>query len=347
MSATTKEEILRLERERKAERLKIAEERRNKRKESKNYSSGATGFAPERQKIQDFKDEVERLTSEIEKLNQLETIHLLDTSKVFLTQYANRNERYFHTTQFKEISEDIKKNGQASPVLVRPKKDTEDEYELIFGNTRLQSCINNNMPVKAIVVEANDRKLAILQEAENSKRKDLSVFDQGSYYALLIQNGLFNSQAELAEEFDKSISKISKLFKLAKLPEWIKQNLCNDGFTLRTERAIEELADAWFNKEISDEKKNKLEDDIDKYMEIDDVLSRIRKATSFLIQKNKKQISKPSSVLKHEFPNKGLLVVERTQRGVVKVTMNQKMSIETSKLESLNTHILKWIEENA
>jgi len=77
-------------------------------------------------------------------------------------KYADRNSFEFGDTNI--LAEDIKRNGQITPVFVRTLKDNgKFKYEIIAGSRRLQACLAADLPLKAILTNVTDAEAATIK----------------------------------------------------------------------------------------------------------------------------------------------------------------------------------------
>lgn len=355
MAVIGKEQLLEDEKQRKIARQAKIEERKKNASLSKDKlgDEGATGFAPSRIQIKSLKAEREDLVAQIDALQKsTERLFLLEPSSIEITEYANRGIRFLETDKFLELKNDIQKNGQSSAIIVRPKAGYEGMYELIYGRRRLEACKQLEIPVKTQIVEADDKKLAILQEIENLHREDISPFDRGRYYQLLINKGHFNSQVEISDEFGVSKAEVSKLFKIHHLPEWIKVHICNEGFTPKTRRLIEELSQAWF---ISPDKQTNIEmtqanlkDSVDALSKIEHTSDRIKKAIEILKSLSKPVEQKKKQGYKKVFKFKGGkgISFETSSNGYTKMVISNKITLTVSQKSALEESVIEWAKAN-
>lgn len=165
-------------------------------------------------------DLIKALEEQIESLRSKATLEL-NPNEVIVTRFANRDEVFFKTGEFWELVESIRENGQAIPITVRASQ-SQDSFELISGRRRLEACKILELPVTAILVQADDKKLTELQVLENF-RDDLTHFEEADNFELMITEGFFKSNAELAKTFSISEGKISQLRSIAKIPKWFRQ----------------------------------------------------------------------------------------------------------------------------
>ena len=89
----------------------------------------------------------------------------VDPSTCKRWKFADRIDSDFF--RIDELAEDILKNGQINPVLIRPVDDEDFKYEIIAGSRRWKACLMANIPLKAILTDYDDTQAAIAQIKEN------------------------------------------------------------------------------------------------------------------------------------------------------------------------------------
>jgi ParB family chromosome partitioning protein len=133
-------------------------------------------------------------------------------------QYADRNSFEFGDTNI--LAEDIKRNGQITPVFVRTLKDNgKFKYEVIAGSRRLQACLAADIPLKAILTSVSDIEAATIQIKEN-EQLGLSEYSRGLSFAKLKQDGKL-TQEQLAEIAGCSRKRIQNLLAFEKIDKAI------------------------------------------------------------------------------------------------------------------------------
>lgn len=111
-------------------------------------------------------------------------------------------------------------HGQQLPVLGRPLRgDKTHDFELICGARRLFVARHLNLPLMIDVRELTDSEAIVAIDIENRLRRDLSPYERGRAYDFWIRSGLFPSQKELARSLKISVSQVSRLIRLALLPQ--------------------------------------------------------------------------------------------------------------------------------
>lgn len=83
---------------------------------------------------------------------------------------------------FREL---IRQHGQNVPILVRPKPDDPERYEVAFGHRRLRAARDLGIKVRAVVRSLSDEQLVVAQGQENSGRTDLTFIERARFAARL------------------------------------------------------------------------------------------------------------------------------------------------------------------
>lgn len=171
----------------------------------------------------DYKEIIDEKNSEISHLK--DKIHHLETLKqgkkgaelVFVNpedcmnwQYADRQD--FELGDLEELSEDIQKNGQVQPCILRllPKSYKGNyKYEVIAGERRWRACSLSKIKLLAEVRDLNDAEAIVVQKSENRK-KSICPHSESRQYHIALKNGVM-SQNELASQLGYSPSSFSNL----------------------------------------------------------------------------------------------------------------------------------------
>ena len=113
-------------------------------------------------------------------------------------------------------------HGQLIPVLGRPVRNGHQyKIELVYGARRLFVARHLNIPIEVEVRELSDQEAAVALDRENRQRKDVSPYERGQCYARWLRSLCFRSQDEIARALRISPSKVSRMLKLAMLPDVI------------------------------------------------------------------------------------------------------------------------------
>ena len=117
------------------------------------------------------------------------------------------------------LSQDIIKNGQIEPVILRKSPDPQYKYEVIAGSRRWKACLEAGIPLKGIVQDLSDEQAAVAQIKENQQ---LSICDysRGIYYAKLLKEKKMTPE-KLAESIGCSRAKLQNFLDFEKVPQAI------------------------------------------------------------------------------------------------------------------------------
>lgn len=99
-------------------------------------------------------------------------------------KFADRSE--FEFGDIFALSQDILKNGQIEPVILRKIPTTEGQYEVVTGSRRWKACLAAGIPLKGMVQDLTDEQAALAQIRENQK-VPLCDFSKGIYYSKILK----------------------------------------------------------------------------------------------------------------------------------------------------------------
>ena len=125
-----------------------------------------------------------------------------------------------------QLAESIQEEGLLSPLVVRPKKDTDGSYEIVAGERRYRACKLLGLDeVRVIVRDDLDDDVKALTAAivENVQREDLEVFDLARAYKKLRELG--HPLKEVARLAKRSNPDISNTIRLLDLPESVQEQI--------------------------------------------------------------------------------------------------------------------------
>src|SRR5690554_4864829 len=108
----------------------------------------------------------------------------VDPRKCSRWKFADRSG--FEFGDLYALAQDIQKNGQVEPVLLRKDPEREGHYEVIAGSRRWKACLEADIPLKGIVQDLTDAQAAIAQIKEN-QGIPLCDYSKGIYYGKLIK----------------------------------------------------------------------------------------------------------------------------------------------------------------
>jgi ParB family transcriptional regulator, chromosome partitioning protein len=121
--------------------------------------------------------------------------------------------------QVKELAESIKDKGVLQPLLVRPKKGREGNYEIVAGERRWRAAMLANLHHLPVVIrDMNDSEALEIAIIENVQRENLSPIEEAGGYQRLV-NDFGHTQEVIANLVGKSRPHIANLLRLLVLPD--------------------------------------------------------------------------------------------------------------------------------
>jgi ParB family chromosome partitioning protein len=187
------------------------------------FMNSITGKDEVAKALADSNSKLNDANNELAKFAGATVVKKLDTNLVKRSQWANRNEAEFLTTDFEELKADIAAaGGNVQPIKVRVSEvfDGQTHYEIVFGHRRHQACSLLGLPVSAVIEESmSDLELFEEMDRENRARKSLSAWEQGRMYQDALTKGLYPSLRKLSESLNVNLADSSRSMDLAKLPK--------------------------------------------------------------------------------------------------------------------------------
>lgn len=163
------------------------------------------------QSLGDISEKVKRADKIEQKLIEGQTIVELEPAFIDNSFIADRMEASEEeNTAFREL---IRQHGQTVPILVRPKPDQLDRYEVAFGHRRLRAARELGIKVRAVVRVLTDEELVIAQGQENSGRTDLTFIERARFAARLEDRKFSRETIMAALNVDKAA--LSRLIAIA------------------------------------------------------------------------------------------------------------------------------------
>lgn len=169
--------------------------------------------------MKETNEKVAQLEDRLKEFEGATVARMLDAEKVVASKWANRIEDGFKTAEFASLKEEIRlAGGNVQPIKVRP-RDGGEQFEIVFGHRRHRACLELGLPVLALIDDdVSEQDLFKEMDRENRARLDLSPWEQGRMYRRALDEGLFVSLGQLAEELGADKGNISKALRLADLP---------------------------------------------------------------------------------------------------------------------------------
>jgi ParB family chromosome partitioning protein len=88
---------------------------------------------------------------------------------------------------YQALRDAIAREGQGSPILVRPHPTAPGRYQVAFGHRRLRAAKDLGRPVRAVVKTLADHEFVVAQGQENSLRADLSFIERARFAQSLVE----------------------------------------------------------------------------------------------------------------------------------------------------------------
>ena len=143
-------------------------------------------------------------------------VMFLPMSKIRKGKYQPR--RVFDQEKLALLANTIEDNGGLNnAIVVRPLPD--GNFELIAGERRFMAhelLRRNN--IYALIRNLSDEEAAVLSVADNDAREDLTDFERGVSYKLLLDDKIVQNQTELSRRVGRSMATISRCLAYFKLP---------------------------------------------------------------------------------------------------------------------------------
>jgi ParB family chromosome partitioning protein len=151
----------------------------------------------------------------------------LDPAKIRRGRFTDRDPSFIHDEEFARLRASIQKDGQLMPVGVREAAHDGDgaEYETVWGHRRIAACRELGRPVRAVILQSDDLRAAVMGFAENARRANTSLIEQGRLFTALISDGMFAHQRDLAQTLEISDAQVSTAVRVAEIPEDILEAL--------------------------------------------------------------------------------------------------------------------------
>jgi len=129
----------------------------------------------------------------------------------------------FDSEEIQSLAASISTQGIIQPILVRPAKDTDGDYEIIAGERRWRAAqVAGLHEVPVVVHFIGDQDALEIALIENIQRQNLNVFEEAEAYQHLIAD-YGNSQEEVAQAVGRSRSHVANIIRLLALAPEIKQ----------------------------------------------------------------------------------------------------------------------------
>jgi ParB family chromosome partitioning protein len=156
-----------------------------------------------------------------------------------------------------ELAESIGASGQQVPVLLRPSKEKDGHFEVIYGRRRILACRQLGIPVKALIRTLDDAEALMAKGLENASRTDLSYYERARFAQAILEQGY--SRSEVCQALAVSKATLSQLERITRLvpdpvgdrigaapaagrPKWMSLATAFEGGRLDDAKALKILA---------------------------------------------------------------------------------------------------------
>ena len=171
----------------------------------------------------------------------------------------------FDKNELEALAISIRNQGVIQPVIIKSKKDKENEYYLIAGERRWRAAqIANVHEIPAIIRnDLQEEKVAELSLIENIQRSELNYLEEAEGYQLLIKKYNY-TQEEISKAVGKSRSYIANISRLLSLTSMAQKYLIQKKLTvgqlrpLIGQRDCDDLLDLIYKKNLNARQVEKL-----------------------------------------------------------------------------------------
>lgn len=152
-------------------------------------------------------------------------IEEIDPALADPSPYWDRDLRFLQDKSFAVFVDDIRRNGQQSPALLRPHPTDAGRFEVCFGHRRLFACRSLGTRLRAVVQKLSEAQMAGAAYSENAHRDGVSTLEQSRALARYLERGVFPTKQALAEALNVSRSHVSNLTSYAEIPDRVLEAL--------------------------------------------------------------------------------------------------------------------------
>ena len=146
----------------------------------------------------------------------------INTNKVSIKDISRNKfqpRKNFDKESLDELTNSIKKQGVIQPIVVRPNKSLQGQYEIITGERRWLASQNAGLhEVPVVILDVDDIKSLEFAIVENVQRQDLNPIEEARGYQRLVDDFNYN-QEKLSKFIGKSRSYIANSLRLLGLPD--------------------------------------------------------------------------------------------------------------------------------
>ena len=140
----------------------------------------------------------------------------MDITKI--APHPNQPRQHFDEEALADLAASIRQHGILQPILVRPRSDQTDFYEIIAGERRWRAAQKAQLhEVPVLIRTLSDTEVLEIALVENLQREDLNPIEEAEGYRRLIDQFGY-TQDKTAEMIGKSRSHVTNMIRLLALP---------------------------------------------------------------------------------------------------------------------------------
>jgi len=87
------------------------------------------------------------------------------------------------------LADSIRASGQQVPVLLRPSREHDGKFEVIYGRRRLAACAKLGLKVRANVQDLDNATALLAKGLENAARRNLSFYEKARFASEILKAG--------------------------------------------------------------------------------------------------------------------------------------------------------------
>lgn len=150
----------------------------------------------------------------------------------------NQPRRVFDESALADLAASIAEKGIIQPLIVRPKPNAPEQYEIVAGERRWRAAQRAQLhEVPVIVREFDDTEVLEVAIIENIQRSDLNPVDEAAGYRQLMDK-FGHTQEQMSSALGKSRSHIANLLRLLNLPDDVQEMLVAGRLSAGHARAL-------------------------------------------------------------------------------------------------------------
>jgi ParB family transcriptional regulator, chromosome partitioning protein len=156
----------------------------------------------------------------------------------FIKPNSLQPRKFFGKEKLNELAASIKDRGILQPIIVRPKKNKDNEWQIIAGERRWKAAqLAGLHEVPVTIKDIKDEDVAIIALIENIQRENLSPIEEALGYKRLM-NKFSITQEELGIKMSRSRAYVTNFIRLLSLPEEVQKLLAENLISVGQVRPI-------------------------------------------------------------------------------------------------------------